>query len=159
MKEKSKETILYPLPQQGDKQTMLRIETEYIAVEHLNSDWNYTLIDKSEVSSGYSLSAAEVPNVVTRTAEGFTKLKTVAFLFAQDGTEGSFTEIRHTITELPADPVQLLLHGENCKNDPQITSIVKIWHTFVKGLKKEVIPKPEIAKTLSEVLQQFGNLN
>lgn len=68
-------------------------------------------------------------------------------------------EVRHTFTELPADPVQLLLQGENDESDPQNTSVVDIWLKFVKGLKKEVLPKQEITTALVEALRESGNLN
>lgn len=153
------ETILYPLSSGTENPTMLRIEIEYIPLENLKSAWHYTLIDQSQESTGYSLSAAETPPITSKTADGHTWLKTFAFLFSSDGTTGQFTEVRHTFTELPADPVQLLLLGEKDKSDAQNTSVVDIWLKFIKGLKKEVLPKQEISTALVEALRESGNLN
>lgn len=153
------ETILYPLSSGTENPTMLRIEIEYIPLEHLKSAWHYTLIDQSPESTGYSLSAAEAPPITSKTADGHTWLKTFAFLFSSDGTTGQLTEVRHTFTELPTDPVQLLLHGEKDESDPQNTSVVDIWLKFVKGLKKEVLPKQEITTALVQALRESGNLN
>lgn len=68
-------------------------------------------------------------------------------------------EVRHTFTELPADPVQLLLQGEKDEIDPQNSSVIDIWLKFVKGLKKEVLPEQEITTALVQALRESGNLN
>ena len=68
-------------------------------------------------------------------------------------------EVRHTFIELPADPVQLLLQGEKNESDPQNTSVIDIWLKFVKGLKKEVLPKQEITTALVKAMRQSGGLN
>lgn len=153
------EKILYPLPQRADRKTMLQIEIDCIEWDLPREGWHYNKLEHEKDAAYWWFTADEAPNVVTRTADGMTILKCYSFSLHVGGTDWTFTEVRHTFTELPADPVQLLLHGESYENDPEISAIVNDWFSIANGLKCEVNTDPEIVKALSNSLLHSENSN
>jgi hypothetical protein len=153
------ETILYPLPQKGDKQTMLQIKIECIELDLPRNDWHYNQLEHNEKTATWWFTADEARNVVTRTADGMTMLKCFSFSLHADGTDWRFSEVRHTFTELLADPVQLLLHGESYEDDPQLSAIVEDWFSLVNGIKREINTDTEIVKALSTSLLRSEHSN
>jgi hypothetical protein len=142
------ETILYPLPKKLGKQTMLQIHIECIELDLPKEDWHYNQLEHNKETGTWWFTADEAPNVVTRTAEGMTILRCFSFSLHSEGTSWRFLEVRHTFSELPADPVQLLLNGENYENDPQVFAVVKNWFSIVDNIKDESGPISELLKAL-----------
>jgi hypothetical protein len=152
MKENSNqtETILYPLPQQGDKQTMLQIDIECIEWDLPRKGWHYNQLEYNEETKTWWFTADEAPNIVRRRADGMRMVKSFSFSLHAEGTDWTFLEVRHTLTELPADPIQLLLRGETYENDPEVSALIKEWFNMVDNIKDEDDPISELLKALSD---------
>jgi hypothetical protein len=153
------ETTLYPLPGKGDKQTMLQIKTECIKLVHLKSDWHYSLLANQNEPAACWFTAAEVPIVLRRTPDGLPMLKFSTFSLQGAVSAAEMLEFRYTCTELPLDPLRLLLAGENNENDQRSAEILTCWSQLVRNIKHEVAPDQELARALSSTLLRPDKLN